>query len=448
MKDMFKYIDLKADRDDLRHGVEDEYGVLYSEDGEFLLECRNGKLERYTVKKGCKFICEKAFNSVLQEDNLKEIILPEGVVAIGAVAFVNRKKLTRVSLPDSLRYIGNNAFELCKSLRSITLPKGFQSLGTNPFADSGVREVVCLSPDFRFADGCLTEGDRMVSWLSDSRRCAVPEGTRVLGAEAFPTLSVLHEILLPEGLEEIGSNAFQKRDLQKLVIPSTVKKMADNPFAYHCSVRTLEVRTPHFSLRDGFLVSDKGVLVACMGTGPVALVPDGVKEIGAGAFYGNGYVRKVVLPSSLETIGHDAFADCPRLTSVYIPEGVRKIGEGAFSFCQALHEVTLPGGLTLVEDRVLQNTGIREITVPEGVKHIGKAAFCLSQLETVRLPESVESIGDDAFGACPVREVVFPSVDYRLKVRAFPRIMADLLDQCDGLNLEQRWTIKRKTEHL
>ena len=401
MKDIVELIDMEVTADDLRHGVEDEHGVLYSEDGLYLMECRNKELKSYTVKEGCMIICEKAFfHTMFIGGKLEEVILPEGVVAIGGAAFMGCRNLRSITLPESLRYIGESAFEYCKSLKHLTLPSGLTAMGGNPLVDSGVRQIHSRSSRFHVTDGCLMQGDKMVAWLSSKNRCVVPEGTRILGDEAFPSEMHMHEIILPESLEEIGNNAFQGGVLQRLVIPRNVRKMGDNPFAA-CQIKVLDIQSPHFTFKDGFLVSDKGVLVAYMGAASEVTVPEMVREIGAGAFYDNGIVEHIVLPSSLETIRHNAFANCCCLNKLDIPEGVDKIDDGAFTGCTALHSLNLPKGLRLVSDYLFADSGIEEVTIPEGVEHIGKSAFAYcQQLHTVRIPSSVKTIGKCAFTGC------------------------------------------------
>lgn len=411
MKDIVELIDMEVTEDDLRHGVEDEYGVLYSEDGLYLMECHNRDLRSYTVKDGCMVICEKAFfnRSMPFLCELEEIVIPEGIVAIGGAAFMFCTELRSVRLPESLRYIGEGAFELCSSLKHLTLPSGLTAMGGNPLVDSGVMQIHSRSPRFSVTSGYLMQGDKMVAWISHKSRCVVLEGTRKLGDEAFPSERNTHEVILPESLEEIGSNAFQGCDLQRLTIPQDVRKMGDNPFA-NCQVKVLDIRSPHFSFSDGFLISDKGVLVAYLGASADVTVPDTVTEIGAGAFYGKDGVRSIVLPCRMATIRHNAFANCEELTSISIPDTVTRIEEGAFLGCKRLRSAALPHGLTLVNDRLFSLSGVEEITIPEGVTHIGKEAFShCERLHTVRIPDSVKSIGKYAFTACgELKEIVIP----------------------------------------
>ncbi len=70
--------------------------------------------ETFSVLEGTRIIAEYAFDTAnpnSYSDNLKEIIIPDSVIAIGASAFVDCGELDQgIVIPDSVRYIGNEAF--------------------------------------------------------------------------------------------------------------------------------------------------------------------------------------------------------------------------------------------------------------------------------------------------------------------------------------------------
>ena len=68
-------------------------------------------------------------------------------------------------------------------------------------------------------------------------------------------------------------------------------------------------------------------------------IPEGVTEIGRGAFAYCKSLKHVTLPSSLNTIGQKAFFDCESLLSIEIPNGVVKIPAYAFAHCYSLSHV-------------------------------------------------------------------------------------------------------------
>ena len=65
--------------------------------------------------------------------NLKDVILPSGLIYIGQNCFINCKSLTNISLPDSVTSIEAHAFRDCSSLTSITISNSVKSIGYDAF---------------------------------------------------------------------------------------------------------------------------------------------------------------------------------------------------------------------------------------------------------------------------------------------------------------------------
>lgn len=427
-KDISELLNTTVTMRDLHHAVADEQGVLYSEDGLFLLQCHNRELHSYTVKEGCRIICDHAFfDAAPFACELEEIIVPEGIWAIGDSAFLACGKLRKVDLPESLRYIGPGAFEMCLSLKSLTLPGGLRAMGGNPLADSVVEDIVSHSPHFRFVDGCLMQDDMMVAYLRDSTECHVPLGTKKLGNRLFHQKNHVREIVLPEGLEEIGDNAFQNCTLQELAIPASVRRIGENPFD-HDAVKRLRLMSPYFTFDNGLLVSDKGVLISYLGEDADVVIPETVTEVGPYAFSKNRNLRSVTLPSRLKAIRHHAFSLCKQLSSLTIPESVKRIDRYAFEGCSGIRQLQLPTGLSIVDDGLFSLSGIEELAIPEGVTYIGKDAFFFCRhLRAVTIPASVTTIDDRAFMACEkLGQIEVPNKSARRGTHAFSTNPQDL----------------------
>lgn len=76
------------------------------------------------------------------------------------------------------------------------------------------------------------------------------------------------------------------------------------------------------------------------------VIPEGVEIIRESAFYDCIKLRSVTLPESLCTIEMLAFLECRSLLELTIPQNVRKIGCWAFLRCAGLQKITLSGAQT------------------------------------------------------------------------------------------------------
>jgi len=66
-------------------------------------------------------------------DNIREFVIPEGIVSIGECAFFRCKNLTSITIPNSVKRIGNRAFYYCNGLTSITIPDSVKVIEWSAF---------------------------------------------------------------------------------------------------------------------------------------------------------------------------------------------------------------------------------------------------------------------------------------------------------------------------
>ena len=146
-------------------------------------------------------------------------------------------------------------------------------------------------------------------------------------------------------------------------------------------------------------------------------IPDGVKSIGAQAFYNCSGLTTLSIPDSVGYIGSKAFAGCTGLTgTVTIPKGCEMAAD-AFEGCTGLTVITesedpselftwsITGGEATITGYKGGKT-VTSITVPatiEGcpVTAIADYVFSSSRYLThVSLPHTLETIGNYAFAYC------------------------------------------------
>jgi len=135
-----------------------------------------------------------------------------GLAAIDEGAFSGSKVVSLV-LPSSIASLARDAFLDCKSLTSIHLPSKVSDIGQN--ALSGCTAMTSITVDennknFCDIDGVLFSKDKtqLVQFpAAKATNYIVPEGTKVLGRDAF-YMSKLKSVTLPSTLKELGYDAF------------------------------------------------------------------------------------------------------------------------------------------------------------------------------------------------------------------------------------------------
>ena len=200
------------------------------------------------------------------------------------------------------------------------------------------------------------------------------------------------EALIPDGVAEIGANAFRgKRALRRVVLPASCTAIGDYAFD---GCRNLEE----------------------------IILPDGCSSIGAFAFKNCSSLERIALPQALQTVPKQAFARCAKLTAVEGLEHVRTIDIDAFTGCAALEEADASSAIGIGDRAFSGCRALGRIVLGDELRRIGHYAFrsCIG-LRAVALPGSVTDLGTNIFSGCHDIDVQASEATVRAHPDAFPR---------------------------
>ncbi len=352
----------------------------------------------------------------------EEVVIPEEiegkkVLTIGGAAFSGRNDITSVTIPNTVTGISGMAFSGCTGLEVMILPDSVTTIGS--FAFSNCSSLVAVS---------------------------FPDGLETIDAGAFTNCSSLKNVTIPAGVITINSLAFSG-----CTSLASLKVSEDN--------RVFDSREKC----NAIIESNTGKLIAgCMNT----VIPEDVKEIGAGAFNGCASLLSIRIPESVQAIGESAFLGCVALKQIILKKGsyadtwaqqggysaaviyegdpyyfrvtedgaellkycgndtklvipqevegvtVTGIGTGLFAGQAGITEVTVPGSVTAIGDSAFSGcSGLTQITLPAAMTQIGQEAFSgCSKLTSISIPKGVAGIGKLAFSGCSeLSAVVLPA---------------------------------------
>lgn len=155
---------------------------------------------------------------------------------------------------------------------------------------------------------------------------------------------------------------------------------------------------------------------------PSVIIGRVVTTIGPNAFRDNGDVRKIVLPQSIKRVEEGAFFGMTSLEWIFLPDSIEYLGVAAFRKCRELKNITLPKHLKKLEEALFREcTALTECIVPNGVEEMGEAVFngC-SHLERAILPDSLKRMTEGGFFGCGnLRELVIPRDIQGLEKQSF-----------------------------
>lgn len=136
------------------------------------------------------------------DDDQKEVVIPQEIKSVRALAFKNLRLLRSIVIPEGVSCIGKAAFQGCSSLQSVIIPTTLNEIREMTFKD-------CVS---------LTE-------------VTVPEGVTDIGKWAFRGCRALRHVSLPSTLKTIGTGAFQDcAELSRLSLPVGLEHLQLNAF--------------------------------------------------------------------------------------------------------------------------------------------------------------------------------------------------------------------------
>ena len=246
-----------------------------------------------------------------------------------------------------------------------------------------------------------------------------------LGDYALSYWDELTRVTVPDGVARLGEGAFEGcGSLTSVRLPGNIELTGANPFRDCFALTDLEIGGGRYRFEGGMLIDDpQSKLVCFLDAGAESCaVPEGIREIGAGAFSGYAGLRRIALPGGLETIGAGAFEGCDALEAIDLPDTVATLGDAAFCYCTSLTAIDLPAGISEIGAGMFEGCiRLGHVGLPGGLKRIGASAFegCES-LGEIALPEGLEEIGEGAFTFCMgLHEIELPASLSRMGANPF-----------------------------
>ena len=204
--------------------------------------------------------------------------------------------------------------EACTSEESsVTVPDTIDGLTVTEIgkkAFSGIKAVSVTLPatvEYVSADGAFSGAEELQEIIVDpaSEYYTAPDGVLIAKDKSrlvcYPRAKVGTSYDIPEGVKELGTEAFAGSSLSGITFPASLERIAARCFN------------------------------ECFRLGSADLSGTAVTEIAQQAFRSCTDLKEVLLPDTLETVGKEAFIGSG-LPDVDVPDSVTNIGEKAFGY--------------------------------------------------------------------------------------------------------------------
>ncbi|HFU3982293.1 TPA: leucine-rich repeat protein [Streptococcus suis] len=369
----------------------------------------------------------KIIDGLFRGTGFSEFTVPEGITEIGANAFSDNGNLTTIILPSTLRTIGANAFANT-SLKRIVLPPGMKRIPDGLLQGTKVEEFV-------IPEGVEEIGVQAFAYNPFLKSIVLPSSLKKIGYGAFQNTGI-ESITFKDGLVEIGDYAFSNTNLKSVLLPNSVTSLGSSAFSWISTLTDLtlsegltEINAGTFSgtsLERVLLPSAVTIIhdsaFSRVSTLKDIIFSDGLKRIERSAFDGTG-LTDVTLPSQLEYIGAGAFAT-ESLRSIHIPKSLKEAGtyywaDGPFAGASNLQKVTFEAGTSQVVDNLFRGAHIESLDLPATIEEIGSSAFAYSALKEIRLQDGLKKIGESAFHRTNLESIHIPDSVTEIGASAF-----------------------------
>ena len=298
-------------------------------------------------------------------EEIKTVVVEEGITYIGQSVFEGCTALESVSLSDTVREIGPEAFKYCESLSEIVLPESLLAIDKNAFHGcNALTRITLPAAVTTVEERAFFYCKGLVSIDVDEENENFTSQDGVLFSKdmselvAYPAGKGESSYSIPESVTKIAAYAFNgNSNIMQVSILGNVEEIGDQAFYCCSSLEGVEVdaSNPNYASQDGVLFSGNMETLI---------------------YYPNGLTDAAYeVPAEVVLIENYAFFNCSFLTDITLNEGIETIGTMAFAYCSSLQQLRIPSSAVVIYDHAFYGCGASVLYIPENVEEIGEYAF-------------------------------------------------------------------------
>ena len=359
--------------------------------------------KKIVISEGTKRIEIEQFK---EYEIVEEIVLPDSIEVISAMAFTGCKSLKRINLPNNLSLLDPYAFEGCENLEEITIPTSLHYLSAGVFRDCKRLKRLNIHNNINYID------DYALNNCESLEDFDIPSNVTSIGKMALMGCKKIKQIHIPAKLNDIGVGALALMDSLKQII---VDNKNENYFTENDNsvlisgdgiIIQYAINCDCEEFTSGYYKKIYRTEKNDLGEEKPIESYEMIYNIADYAFAGAKKLKKIILPSETETFGSKTFLNCDNLKELEIyhtPYGKTLLLNIFGNFREEadipFEKITIPEGVTTLcenMDEIFKNT--REVFLPTTLEYIGKNVFSKSiYLTKLDIPKGIKIINPNTF---------------------------------------------------
>lgn len=312
--------------------------------------------------------------------------------------------------------------------KTIIIPKGIKTIGRACFAGTNVEEVV-------LPEGIETIDSDAFNFCTKLRKINFPETLKVIGHGAFKGCFFLETVILPKTMKEISDYAFYEAGIKQLILPENVNFVGTEVFA-GTDIETTDI-PENFTL-------NSAMFEKCQKLHSINLLGSHI-TIPERCFCNCINLTEIDITKTA-LIKDEAFRGCQNLSVSTIPadtlvavsafeesgatdviiEDISKVCNRVFADCKSLKKLTInvADGPTSVSSALVKGCKNLQTVVFTGrtknLTVIEAAAFKETKnLNTISLPDTIKTISKEAFYDSGIENIHLPENLRQIGIMAF-----------------------------
>ena len=263
-----------------------------------------------------------AHHLYLNNEEIINLVIPEGVTEISNRAFAGYSAMKTVSIPSTVVRIGHTAFDGCTGLTSVVIPDGVTTIGNTAFTRcSNLQSVVLGDNVTTIGEGVFTECTSLKSPIynrhtflcmptSYSGAYLVPDGIKTIAGSAFYKCKGLTSIDIPNSVTALGEAAFREcTKLEEVTIGTGVTALGKNVFNKCASIKKVQWNAINYRQSKPNTDTNCFPFYASRDSITSFIFGDSVEYIPVYLLKDFSAINNLVIPASVTEIGEYAFTN-------------------------------------------------------------------------------------------------------------------------------------------